>query len=181
MQFHPHTVQTHTPTALGTVWLAASPQGLCGAWFDGQRHFPAPLQHPSAWPAAPDDPVLRRAAAQLQRCLQGARAPLEESLDVPPDVPLDIAGGSPFEQAVWRALQGIARGHTCSYGALASRLGQPQAVRAVASAVGRNPLSVFIPCHRVLGAQGQLAGYAGGLQRKAALLRLEGAVFKDAA
>lgn len=76
---------------------------------------------------------------------------------------------------MWQALLGIAPGSTTSYGALAQQLGRPSAVRAVASAVGRNPLSIVVPCHRVLGRDGILTGYAGGLARKTALLQREGA------
>jgi len=168
MQFHPSTVQARTDTPLGTVRLAASPAGLCGLWFDGQRHLPAPLDGPQAWPETPEHPVLRQAAAQLQQYLRGERQHF--------DLPLDLAGGTPFQQAVWQALRGIPTGQTVSYGALGRQIGKPAAVRAVGAAVGRNPLSVVVPCHRVLGQDGGLTGYAGGLERKAALLRLEGAL-----
>jgi methylated-DNA-[protein]-cysteine S-methyltransferase len=92
------------------------------------------------------------------------------------DLPLDFAQGTAFQQDVWRALLKIPRGATRSYGALSADVGNPAAVRAVAGAVGRNPLSIIVPCHRVLGADGSLTGYAGGLERKAALLQLEGAL-----
>lgn len=163
MQFHPDTVQGHIGTPLGQVLLAASPLGLCGLWFSGQRHLPAQL---ADWPQAPSHPLLQRAGAQLTDYLAGRRNAF--------DMPLDLSGGTAFQQAVWHALLGIAHGRTCSYGALAQAISQPAAVRAVGAAVGRNPLSVVVPCHRVLGAGGALTGYAGGLERKAALLRLEG-------
>lgn len=165
MQFHPDTVQGHVATPLGRVHLAASPLGLCGLWFAGQRHLPAQL---AGWPEPPSHPLLRRAGAQLVDYLAGRRSAF--------DLPLDLGGGTAFQQAVWRALLAIARGQTCSYGALAQALGRPAAVRAVGAAVGRNPLSIIVPCHRVLGAGGALTGYAGGLERKQALLRLEGAL-----
>ena len=168
MQFHPSTVQARTDTPLGTVRLAASPTGLCGLWFDGQRHLPAPLNGPLAWHEAPEHPVLRQATEQLRQYLCGERQHF--------DLPLDLTGGTPFQQAVWQALQRIPIGHTTSYGALGEQIGKPTAVRAVGSAVGRNPLSVVVPCHRVLGLDGSLTGYAGGLERKAVLLRLEGAL-----
>ena len=168
MQFHPLTVQTCTSTLLGTVRLAASPAGLCGLWFDGQRHLPHQLDGPSAWPQAPDHPVLRCAAEQLQRYLCGDGTQF--------DLPLDMAGGTAFQQAVWRALLSIAPGQTTSYSALARQIGRPAAVRAVGAAVGRNPLSVVVPCHRVLGQDGSLTGYAGGLQRKTDLLSREGVI-----
>ena len=91
------------------------------------------------------------------------------------ELPLDFGAGTDFQQAVWRALLKIPHGTTRSYGALSADIGKPTAVRAVGSAVGRNPLSIIVPCHRVMGADGSLTGYAGGLERKTALLQLEGA------
>ena len=87
-----------------------------------------------------------------------------------------LIAGTPFQQSVWTALQEIAPGQTSSYGALAHTLGKPKAARAVGAAVGRNPWSIIVPCHRVLGAGGALTGYAGGLDRKIALLQLESAI-----
>ena len=92
------------------------------------------------------------------------------------ELPLDTQAGTSFQQSVWLALQGIGYGQTCSYGELSARIGRPTAVRAVGSAVGRNPLIIVVPCHRVIGATGQLTGYAGGLERKLALLKIEGKI-----
>jgi methylated-DNA-[protein]-cysteine S-methyltransferase len=92
-------------------------------------------------------------------------------------MPLDLSTGTAFQQAVWQALLTIPLGSTQSYGDLARRLDNPKAVRAVGAAVGRNPVSIILPCHRILGAGGQLTGYAGGLWRKQALLKLEGLTF----
>lgn len=168
MQFHPATQQIRVTTALGPVRLAASPTGLCGLWFEGQRHAPAALDGPGAWPmASGEHAVLGAAALQLTEWLVGTRHDF--------DLPLDLSGGTPFQQAVWRALLGIAWGQTRSYGEVAKSAGSPAAVRAVGAAVGRNPLSLVVPCHRVLGAGGALTGYAGGLARKRALLALEAA------
>jgi methylated-DNA-[protein]-cysteine S-methyltransferase len=168
MHFHPHTVQTCTPTPFGLVRLAASPIGLSGLWFEGQRHEPTSLLYgPAAWPEAPDHPVLTNAAYQIRQYLAGKRADF--------DVPLDLSGGTPFQQNVWQALLAIGRGTTTSYGALSQQLGNPRAVRALGAAVGRNPVSVIVPCHRVVGMDGSLTGYAGGLDRKRALLTLENA------
>ncbi|MBN9340744.1 MAG: methylated-DNA--[protein]-cysteine S-methyltransferase [Comamonadaceae bacterium] len=167
MHYPPDTVQGRCPSPLGEVRLAASSQGLVGLWFDGQRHLPAQLDGPGAWPAADAHPVLREAARQLQEYLGGTRTRF--------DLPLDLRGGTPFQQAVWQALCAIPRGRTTSYLAIAQALGKPAAVRAVGAAVGRNPVSVAVPCHRVLGSDGSLTGYAGGLERKRALLRLEDA------
>ena len=153
--------QTTVATPLGPVLLARSERGLAGAWFEGQKAHPGAL----AAPRRDDDPLLREAAAQLVAYLTGER----ESFDVELDL-----HGSDFQRGVWHALLAIRRGQTTSYGALARGIGSPRAVRAVGAAVGRNPLSVIVPCHRVLGSDGSLTGYAGGLARKRALLRLEG-------
>ena len=167
MQYPRDTVQSRIATALGDVRLAASAKGLVGLWFDGQRHQPAQLDAAPAWPTDDAHPVLRAAAQQLQQFLRGERTRF--------DLPLDLSGGTAFQQSVWRALLQMGRGQTTSYGALGRQLGNPSAVRAVGAAVGRNPLSVVVPCHRVLGADGSLTGYAGGLDRKRALLTLENA------
>ena len=165
MRFHPDTVQTRLDTSLGPVRLAATPSGLCGLWFEGQSHFPATLDGQRAWPTAINHAVLDDAASQLLAYLGGTRQCFS--------LPLDLSGGTPFQQAVWQALLQIPLGETCSYGALAQTVGSPAAARAVGAAVGRNPISVVVPCHRVLGAGGALKGYAGGLHRKRALLALE--------
>ena len=165
MHYPTDTVQSRCPSPLGEVRLAATSLGLVGLWFDGQRHLPAQLDGPGAWPATDAHPVLREAARQLQEYLGGTRTCF--------DLSLDLRGGTPFQQAVWQALCAIPRGRTTSYLAIAKALGKPSAVRAVGAAVGRNPVSVAVPCHRVLGSDGNLTGYAGGLERKRALLRLE--------
>jgi methylated-DNA-[protein]-cysteine S-methyltransferase len=142
--------------------LAASDRGLMGLWFEGQRHGP----DSSGWPEDARHPVLREAVTQLREWFAGGRAQFE--------LPLDLQGGTPFQQSVWAALCAIPHGATTSYAALARQLGRPQAARAIGAAVGRNPLSIVVPCHRVVGTGGALTGYAGGLERKTALLRLEG-------
>lgn len=166
MKHHTHWVQTTVPTPLGDMRLAASPAGLTGAWFvTRQRHLP-PDDHIARWPLAPEHPLLLLASEQLTAYFRSERQAF--------DLPLDLSGGTPFQQAVWQALLRIASGQTMSYGDLAHRIDRPAAVRAVGTAIGRNPLSIIVPCHRVVGANGALTGYAGGLDRKAALLRLEG-------
>jgi methylated-DNA-[protein]-cysteine S-methyltransferase len=149
----------HSP--LGPLTAAASDTGLAGLWFDGQAHHPGAL----AAPLAPEHPVLAQAARELARYWAG------EAFDFA--LPLDLRG-TPFQQAVWRALLAIGRGATCSYQDIAARAGNSAAVRAAGAAVGRNPVSIVVPCHRVLGHRGALTGYAGGLPRKRALLALEG-------
>jgi len=155
------TAQAIVDTPLGAVRLARTATGLAGAWFEGQKHHPGEL----AAPMRPDDALLSRAAAQLRRYFAGEAAAF--------DLPLDLHG-TPFQRSVWQALLRIPPGRTCSYGELAQAVGAPRAVRAVGAAVGRNPASLLVPCHRVLGRDGALTGYAGGVQRKQALLALEG-------
>lgn len=166
MPFKSSIVQSSCDSPLGPIVIAASGQGLAGLWFEGQRHQP----DPSAWPRADQHPLLRQAVQQLAGYFAGQ--PMHFTL------PLDLSHGTPFQQSVWQALLHIPRGATTSYGELSRRIGRPSAVRAVGAAVGRNPVSIIVPCHRVLGADGSLTGYAGGLERKVALLRLEGASFR---
>ena len=155
------TAQAVYETPLGKVLIARTEVGLAGLWFESQKWHPEPM----AAPERPDDPLLREAAAQVTDYFAGKRTQFE--------LPLDLHG-SPFQQSVWRALRSIECGATRSYADIARGIGSPQAVRAVGAAVGRNPISVIVPCHRVLGSGGQLTGYAGGLDRKRALLALEG-------
>ena len=163
MKHDPLTVFTSWQGPLGAMTLAATPRGLSGVWFDGQRHGP----ETSAWRCDPHHPVLRQAIEQLAQYFAGRRQHFE--------LPLDLSMGTPFQQQVWQALLGIEPGATTSYGSLSASIGKPAAVRALGAAVGRNPVSVVVPCHRVLGTDGSLTGYAGGLERKTALLSLEGA------
>lgn len=154
------TAQMLVDTPLGPVRIARTATGLAGLWFEGQKHHPGALQAP----LQPDDPLLREAAAQLRRYFAGDIRAF--------DLPLDLQG-TPFQRTVWQALLRIPAGRTCSYGELAQAIGRPRAVRAVGAAVGRNPASLVVPCHRVLGQDGSLTGYAGGVQRKQSLLQLE--------
>ncbi len=150
---------------LGKIWLAASTHGLTGLWFEDQRHRPA---HFAQWRPEPAHPVLAQARRQLDAYFARTHTVF--------DLPLDLSAGTAFQTRVWQALQAIPAGLTQSYAALAERIGAPRAVRAVGAAIGRNPVSIVVPCHRVIGASGALTGYAGGLARKTALLRLEGAL-----
>ena len=164
MKFHPSIVKSRYDSPLGPVIVAATDKGLAGLWFEGQKHMP---EHAS-WPLAPQHPVLLQAIAQLGEYFAGKRKQF--------DLPLDLQSGTGFQQSVWQALLQIPSGSTTSYSAIGSRIGKAAAVRAVGAAVGRNPLSVIVPCHRVLGSDGSLTGYAGGLPRKTALLQLEEAL-----
>ena len=154
--------QSRVDTPLGPLTLAATQKGLAGAWFDGQAHHPgvldAPVDGGQRW--------LVQAAHELGEYFAGQRRNFH--------VPLDPQG-TVFQASVWLALQRIACGQLHSYGAIAQEIGRPAAARAVGAAVGRNPISVIVPCHRVVGSDGALTGYAGGLPRKEALLKLEGA------
>lgn len=154
------TAQCRIDTPLGPLTAAATDQGLAGLWFDGQRHHPGPLDAP----VQPDHPALAAAAAALEAYFAGRPAA---------SPPLDLQG-TPFQRAVWQALLAIAPGQTRRYGDVAAAVGRPAAVRAAGAAIGRNPVSVLVPCHRVVGHDGRLTGYAGGLDRKQALLAIEG-------
>ncbi|MBC7547065.1 MAG: methylated-DNA--[protein]-cysteine S-methyltransferase [Polaromonas sp.] len=169
MKFHPSIVQMCCPSPLGAITLAATSQGLAGVWFVGQQHLPTALvdtQH--AWPVDAGHALLQLASQQLAEYFSGQRQHF--------DLPLDLSGGTEFQQAVWQALLTIEHGCTRSYGEVSQGIGKPAAVRAVGAAIGRNPMSIVVPCHRVLGANGSLTGYAGGLPRKTHLLTLEGAL-----
>lgn len=156
-----HILQIRLQSPLGPMTAARSRAGLSGLWFDDQKHHPGPLGVPVD---DGSDPVLGAARQALADYFDG-HAP-----ELPP---LDPAG-TVFQREVWAELLRIALGAQTTYGALAAKLGRPGSSRALGAAVGRNPVSILIPCHRVLGADGSLTGYAGGLERKRALLELEG-------
>ncbi|MES1161748.1 MAG: methylated-DNA--[protein]-cysteine S-methyltransferase [Rhizobacter sp.] len=162
------TAQTTINTPLGKLLLARTAKGLAGVWFEGQKHHPLPLEVARR----PDDALLRRAADQLHDYFAGKPVVF--------DIPLDLQGTA-FQRGVWKALLAIPGGQTRSYGEIAKTLGSAAAVRAVGGAVGRNPVSVIVPCHRVIGSDGSLTGYAGGVERKQALLKLEKSVERAAA
>ena len=155
-------VKTTITSPLGKIILAARDKGLTGVWFEGQSYFP----DTSSWHTDATHPTLMRAAQQLQDYFSGKRLGF--------DFPLDLSCGTVFQQSVWQALLKIPSGATTSYGQISKTIGNAKAARAVGAAVGRNPLSIIVPCHRVVGTNGALTGYAGGLERKTALLKLEG-------
>ena len=154
-------VRCNMTTPLGRMTLAAHDLALVWAGFDGQKHAP----DTNAWPMSDANSVLRLACEQLQQYFASKGTAF--------NIPLDLGSGTPFQQRVWQALLGIAPGITCSYGAISQHIGNPKAVRAVGGAIGRNPISIIVPCHRVVGSNGALTGYAGGIDRKIALLQLE--------
>jgi len=161
------TAQMRYSSPLGKLLLARTAHGLAGAWFENQKHHPAPIDAPER----DDDALLRRAAQQLEAYFAGAEKDFDVALDL---------HGTAFQRAVWGELLKLERGTTCSYGDIARRLDAPSAGRAVGAAVGRNPVSIIVPCHRVVGSDGALTGYAGGLDRKIALLRVESAAAPSA-
>jgi len=146
---------------LGLLTLATDGVALTGAWFDGQRYPPS---IDARWQRRSDQPILRRAATMLAEYFAGRRVHFDITL---------APAGTPFQRAVWDQILAVPYGGTLAYQDLAARAGRPAAIRAAGAATGRNPLSIFIPCHRIVGADGSLTGYAGGLDRKRALLALE--------
>jgi methylated-DNA-[protein]-cysteine S-methyltransferase len=147
---------------IGELMLVGDGAALTGLYFPGSSKFKAPLPDPG-W--QPDDSVFGEVTTQLAAYFGGELT--EFSLVLAPN-------GTAFQQRVWSALRAIAYGTTTTYGQLATALGDPRAVRAVGLANGRNPIPIIIPCHRVIGADGSLTGYGGGMDRKQWLLALEG-------
>ena len=157
------------PSPVGELLLTAVDDGLTRLWFEEHRHgggVRAEWRHADAVGGSAAR-ALRSAHEQLDAYFAGERTTL--------DLPL-AATGTPFQQRVWAALRTIPFGHTMSYGELAVRIGAPKAVRAVGAANGRNPISIIVPCHRVIGARGDLTGFGGGMERKRWLLEHEGAL-----
>ena len=150
-------------TELGGMLLVAHDDALTGAYFEGQKYPPA-ADAIGDVVSIEEDRLLAQAATEMCAYLDGER----DSFDVP------IAPqGDEFSQRVWQILLRIPYGETVTYGAIADELGSKGLSQRVGQSVGHNPLSVIVPCHRVLGADGSLTGYAGGLDRKRALLALE--------
>lgn len=143
-------------TPIGGLIIAGRDEALKGGWFVPQKYFP----DMNGWQEQ-ELPVLVEARRQLDAYFAGKLAVF--------DLPLALEGTA-FQQQVWRALRDIPAGETATYGDLARRINRPRAFHAVGAAVGRNPLSIIVPCHRVLGSTGALTGYAGGLDRKRWLL-----------
>jgi methylated-DNA-[protein]-cysteine S-methyltransferase len=147
---------------VGPLTLVATDGALSGLYMEKQRHLPS--EETFGAPDDPDTEPFATVAAQLTAYFAGELTEF--------DVPLALHG-TPFQERVWTALQGIPYGETTTYGDLAAELGSPTASRAVGLANGRNPVGVIVPCHRVVGSTGSLTGYGGGLDRKRYLLDFE--------
>jgi methylated-DNA-[protein]-cysteine S-methyltransferase len=154
-------------TPLGLMWLWATNAGLCGVGFGDSVERPV-LTRMTRFgvtsPAPVRTPLLEQARAKLLDYFNWRQDTF--------DLPLDLRG-TDFQLKVWERLRGIGYAETTTYGAIATLLGNPHASQAVGQAIGANPLAIVVPCHRVIGASGSLLGYAGGLERKGALLALE--------
>lgn len=150
-------VRMHYPSPVGTLTLVGEGDTLTGLWLEKDR--------PAELPPEGYAPVFDRAVKWLDGYFHGQ--PLEIDFDLCP-------AGTPFQKTVWEILLTVPFGQTRTYGSVAKELGQKMSSQAVGGAVGRNPISIIIPCHRIVGGGGKLTGYAGGLEAKAWLLRHEG-------
>jgi methylated-DNA-[protein]-cysteine S-methyltransferase len=146
---------------LGDLLLVANETELIGVYFDACNHVPAAR---NTWTLDPRHPVLRQARKQLDEFFMGERISFS--------LPLNLEG-TEFQKRIWREIARIPYGQTISYGELARRAGNPRAIRAAGVNTGKNPLGIVVPCHRVIGKDGRLTGYAGGLEWKRHLLNLE--------
>lgn len=150
---------------IGRLRISATENGLAGVHMENHAHQPAgPPEGTEVFGSATRGTIMQ-AIDELHEYFAGTRTRF--------GMPLD-PGGTEFQQRVWALLQSIDHGMTRSYGYLAAELGDPHLTRAVGTANGRNPLSIVVPCHRVIGADGSMTGYGGGIDRKLFLLRLEG-------
>jgi methylated-DNA-[protein]-cysteine S-methyltransferase len=156
--------QMRLPSPVGPLTLAATDKGLAFLLFQQPVHYDTaldvPLDATQRWLAA--------AAQELEGYWEGHHPKRFR-------VPLDLQGTS-FQRAVWQALLEVPPGHTSTYGEIARKVGAPQASRAAGAAIGRNPVAIIVPCHRIIGRDGSLTGFAGGLERKEHLLQHEGAL-----
>ena len=148
----------------GRMLLVATGAHLCGVYFEGQKYHPGIAPQ---WQRDPRHAPLQQARRELAGYFGGSRRRFEVAI---------APEGTPFQRAVWNAITTVGFGESISYGELARRAGAPGSVRAAGAATGRNPLTIIVPCHRILGCKGSLTGYAGGLERKRALLALEAGV-----
>ncbi|RQO37349.1 cysteine methyltransferase [Herminiimonas sp. KBW02] len=153
------------PSPVGRLLLAASGQGLSGIYFEEHKHF----KGKDGWQQASTQSAgwkhLQATAQQLDEYFAGRRTEFDVALDMT---------GTVFQRSVWQELSAIPFGASVSYAQHAQKLGNPKALRAVGAAIGKNPVSIIVPCHRVIGSSGAVTGYAGGVERKRFLLALEG-------
>lgn len=152
----------------GRILVVAVEEALAGVYFEGQKYHPALA---SDWRRDAHHAPLRQAVRELDEYFRGERRCFETPL---------APEGTPFQRAIWQAIAAVPFGSTISYVELARRAGHAGSARAAGAATGRNPLTIVVPCHRVLGADGSLTGYAGGLHRKRALLEHEGVLRSSA-
>jgi methylated-DNA-[protein]-cysteine S-methyltransferase len=145
----------------GRMLLVARDEGLTGVYFEGQKYD---VQVQPTWQRSADHPVLRQTARELSEYFGGERKHFDMAL---------APEGTAFQKSVWKAISTVEFGATITYAELARRAGAPGSARAVGAATGRNPHTIVVPCHRIVGTNGALTGYAGGLDRKRALLALE--------
>lgn len=170
---HSTIYSTRTSSPVGVLTLAGTDNALVGLWIEGQKYFSGTL---TKTPEQRDDlPVFQKTKVWLDRYFAGERP-------APAELPLAPAGGE-FRRMVWKLLLEIPYGQTVTYGRLAQRIvaltgREHMSAQAVGGAVGHNPISIIIPCHRVIGADGSLTGYAGGIELKHRLLVHEGALFQ---
>lgn len=148
-------------TPFGDLMLVANNSELTGLYFTEGEHLP---DAHGTWTLDPRHPVLKKAGKELEEYFAGKRT----AFSFPPS-----SHGTEFQRQVWKEIAKIPFGETISYSDLAKRAGKPKAIRAAGTATGRNPLSIIVPCHRVLGKHGAIGGYGGGLPRKRSLLKLE--------
>lgn len=152
------TVTRNIETPLGKMMITGEDEVVAGMYFIHQKHAPVA-------PAPTDDGAFEKAVQQIEEWFAGERQ--EFDFECAPS-------GSEFQHRVWEALKQIPYGRTATYAAIAEAIGRPGAARACGLAIGRNPLSIVVPCHRVIGSNGKLTGYAGGVDRKKWLLEHEG-------
>lgn len=153
------------PSPVGTLLIAATDNGICGIYFEEHKHFKGKDGWTKPIAQSPAAKHLSETAKQLDEYFAGKRIEFDVALDL---------SGTPFQRSVWDELVTIPFGKSISYAQHAQKLGNPKALRAVGSAIGKNPVSIIVPCHRVIGSSGAITGYAGGVDRKRFLLGLEG-------
>lgn len=158
------TIYDTFPSPIGVITASSDGMAITGLHIEGDRYFSAV---PNEWIRDESHLLLTQLTSELAEYFAGSRTRF--------DVPVAFKG-TDFQQAVWQALQTIEPSETTTYGALAAAIGRPKAVRAVGTAIGRNPLCIVVPCHRVLAGDGSLGGYVAGLDCKRHLLTLEGAL-----